>query len=876
MGRRVQVVIRLRPGEGGASCVSVGANKKEITVVDLSGIHASSTPREFHVDQVVQEDCGNEELFRSLVLGRIRSSVDEPDTSCFLAYGHTSSGKTHSIAGTDKEPGLLTLSAEALLHTYGVAEVAMLEVYGESVHDLLAQGERRVIRRRAGPDGTVIMVENLTSCSLTSMVEWKALSEFGMLARRTAPTERNSRSSRSHAIFTIKTRGMRLCLVDLAGSERQTTYSPQLNKESIAINKSLSRLSTVLEALSSARLKSDGSTSYVNFRDTALTVLLQRYLSGASMTVFLACIHPDTAFYYETMSTMRYTQRLKCINTKNAPKKPNEDMSLFQLGENQKLLEELMILRRIVGRQNEQREEYHYYDGEFRKVREETVIGRLPKDHCSDSLFQNHESALQESAPMISASIVGHRQRLLRYKDAMRVAGWLLSRILSELPELSVGFDDYFDTYLPSQVQVVGYISLMACMAPRDVNEAMGGLAFLDVGDIAMGLSMLDAGIPACVGLHRLTCGESNTWEAHEYDGVNRVFVLAFFEINEHLVEIMGDTHDAFECCGGLLTLEPLVPLAIVLCTPLDSSEELKENVLQHLVTLQGEQDGALESSIGGSSSLSQLTPMHTGIDGAMENPKLNLLKAMTQWRDDYAKEVTSSSDTESFSAAPLAEEIERQALNKLQVCSPFQESASVNSGEALSNEKLTILHLDHKLHAIYASSSSFSSESSSDSSVILGSKLPLLSPAVADEGQCQEISRTHMSSECPSESECDAEKGVGMPQSIDREVYGANQVGVYVSPADVHVDVYNRPYLPHAPQTNCYSIEEFPAYTVIARERSKSDKKDDCADCSATASAFPPEKERIYDKNEKKKKKKNLHRKRKPVLQGCHNCVVL
>ncbi|EKF31159.1 Unc104-like kinesin, putative [Trypanosoma cruzi marinkellei] len=752
----------------------------------------------------------------------------------------------------------------------------MLEVYGESVHDLLAQGERRMIRRRAGPDGTIIMVENLTCCSLMSMGEWKALSEFGMLARRTAPTERNSRSSRSHAIFTIKTRGMRLCLVDLAGSERQTTYSPKLNKESIAINKSLSRLSTVLEALSSARLKSDGSTSYVNFRDTTLTVLLQRYLSGASLTVFLACIHPDTAFYYETMSTMRYTQRLKCINTKNAPKKPSEDMSLFHLGENQKLLEELMMLRSIVGRQQEQQEGYHYYDDEFRKVREEKVTERLPKDHRSDFLYQNHESAPQESAPMTSRSIVGHRQRLLRYKDAMRVAGWLLSRILSELPELSVGFDDYFDTYLPPQVQVVGYISLMTCMAPRDVNEAMGGLAFLDVGDIAMGLSMLDAGIPACVGLHRLTCGECNTWEAHEYDGVNKVFVLAFFEINEHLVEIMGDTHDAFECCGGLLTLEPLVPLAIVLCTPLDASDELKENVLQHLIALQGEQDGALESSIGGSSSLSQLTQMRTGIDGTVKNPKLNLLKAMTQWRDKYVKEVTSSSDSESFSSEPLAEENGRQTLNELQVCSPFQESVSVNSGEAFSNEKTIINCLNNKVHAIYASSSSFSSESSSDSSVILVSKLSLLSPAAADEGQCQEVSRTHLSAECPSKSECDAEKGASMPESIDREIHGANQVEVSVSPADVHVDVYKKPYLPHAPQTIFYSFEESPAYTVTALERSKSDKKDDCADYSATASVPPPAKERIHDKNEKKKKKKYSHRKRKPVLQGCHNCVVL
>ncbi|ESL08368.1 kinesin [Trypanosoma rangeli SC58] len=626
----------------------------------------------------------------------------------FLAYGHTNSGKTHSIAGTGKEPGLLTLSAKAVLDFYGAAEVAMLEVYGENVHDLLAEGERRRIRRRSGPSGTVIVVENLTSCCLSSMEEWNAVSEFGMQTRRTAPTERNARSSRSHAIFIIKSRGMRLCLVDLAGSERQTTYSPQLNKESIAINKSLSRLSTVLEALSTARLNSDGTTSYVNFRDTTLTVLLQQYLSGASMTVFLACVHPNTAFYHETMSTMRYTQRLKRINTKNAPQRPSEDMSLFHPGEKQNLLAELMMLRKIVGGQQNQQHETHHYGQGFRSDGEETVVEGLMQGSRPVPSLLDHEAASQKNVSMSPAPSAEHRQRLLRSKDTMRVAGWLLSRILGELPEFSVGFDDYFDSYLPPQVQVVGYISLMACLAPRDLSEAMTSLAFLDVGDIAMGLSMLDAGIPACVGLHRLNCRGTNTWEAHEYDGVNRVFILAFFEVNEHLVEIMGNTHDAFECCGGLLTLEPLVPLAIVFCTPLDAPDEMKENILQHLVTLQGEQDSAFESSMGGSSPISQPTQRETSINALMEHPKLTSLEALRQWHDDCVKRATSSSDTEHSPAEPLAKEMERQAMNKSQLCSPFQESPSVNSGEVPPPNKLVGISIHCKTREILASSSSF------------------------------------------------------------------------------------------------------------------------------------------------------------------------
>ncbi|RNF22230.1 putative Unc104-like kinesin [Trypanosoma conorhini] len=876
MGRRIRVVVRLRPGEGGPSCVDVDAeNKNNLVVADLSGTHAGSAPRGFHVDQVVSEACGNDELFRDLVLGRIASSADEPDTSCFLAYGHTNSGKTHSIAGTGKEPGLLTLSAKAVLDAHGVAEVAMLEVYGESVHDLLAEGERRLIRRRSGPDGTVIVVENLTSCCLSSMEEWNAVSEFGMQTRRTAPTERNARSSRSHAIFTIKSRGMRLCLVDLAGSERQTTYSPQLNKESIAINKSLSRLSTVLEALSTARLNSDGTSSYVNFRDTTLTVLLQRYLSGASMTVFLACIHPNTAFYHETMSTMRYTQRLKRIHTKTAPRKPSEDMSLFHPGERQNLLAELMLLRRIVVRQQGQQQETSQYDNEFRNGGEEMAVDRLLLDPRPVSLLREQDPDPRENVSMSPAPSAAHRQRLLRSKDTMRVAGWLLSRILGELPELSVGFDDYFDSYLPPQVQVVGYVSLMACLAPRDLGEAMTSLALLDVGDIAMGLSMLDAGIPACVGLHRLSCRGTNTWEAHEYDGVNRVFVLAFFEVNEHLVEVMGDTHDAFECCGGVLTLEPLVPLAIVFCTPLDASDELKENILQHLVTLQGEQDGAFESSVGGSSPMSQFTQRENSLHALVEHPKLVSLEALGQWRDACVKRVTSSSDTELSPAAPLAEEIERQAMNKSQFCSPFQEPPSVDSGEVLLPKKPIESPIDRETHGILASPSFFLPESSTDSSVISGSRLSLPSPEVAGKEQAPESPSVDLPLDGSDLSESDTETETLTSESIDGEEHGVNKVDVSVSPADVRVEVNSGTAVPRPQQSTLRPIEEPPRNAFIPQGQCNGEDNTGVAKNPTTPFVRPLAKEVVSDAADKKKRR-HFHRNRGPVLQGCHGCAVL
>lgn len=898
MGRRIQVAVRLRPGEGGAPCVAVGSECEEnVVVTDLSGTHAATISRSFHVDQIIREDCTNEELFRRLVRDRILSSVDEPDTSCFLAYGHTNSGKTHSIVGTAAEPGLLSLSARSVLDVCGVAEVAMLEVYGEHVHDLLARGERRLIRRRSGPTGTVILVEGLTTCMITSMEEWGAVSEFGLQARRTAPTERNARSSRSHAIFTIKSKGLRLCLVDLAGSERQTIYSPQLNKESIAINKSLSRLSTVLEALSKVQLKPNGTASYVNFRDTTLTVLLQRYLCGASMTLFLACIHPDAQFYEETISTMRYTQRLRCIKTKNTPQRPIEDLSLFHLGEKHNLLTELVMLRKIVGEQQQQQQQqeeqqgHHHFTGDVGRVVESVTDKCVEHNGSSDFLPQVGDRISYNGGSRECRCVVERcRQRLLRSKDTMRVAGWLLSRILSQLPELFIGFDDYFDSYLPSQVQVVGYVSLMTCLPPRDVNEAKASLAFLDVGDIAMGLSMLDAGIPACVRLHSLSCSESTSWEAHEYDAVNRVFVLAFFEINEQLVEATGGSPDAFGCCEGFLTLEPLVPLAMVLCTPLNASDELKENILQHLVTLQGEQEGALERTMDNTPPPSPIVDKRQRGETVDSTGRLNTsaLQEVMQWRLECTKESDSSSSSYSLSpAAPLVEEIERQTMNLSKLCLPFQQLPSAHSRDQLGGLP-TAFSQRLCTHSFAISSTSSSSCSPRVSSHSLAASHSLVNADVETSSSSLSLTKkvqTEVLSKWNSrgnrlptfEDDMNTEdEGRGIPVSVDtRENNELDKSGGFVSLANVPVDACGKKISPlavdHSLLPPAREVTKTPVDSPKKEEENSAQvpARRSAATCGHSEHAGGTRK-----KGEKNKHK--LHRKREPVLEVCNACSVL
>ncbi|OBZ75576.1 Kinesin heavy chain [Grifola frondosa] len=129
----------------------------------------------------------------------------------------------------------------------------------------------------------------------------------------------NAESSRSHSIFliTIQQRNTEsgalktgnLYLVDLAGSEKvgKTGASGQTLEEAKKINKSLSALGMVINALT------DGKAKHVPYRDSKLTRILQESLGGNSRTTLIINCSPSSYNEAETLSTLRFGIRAKSI-----------------------------------------------------------------------------------------------------------------------------------------------------------------------------------------------------------------------------------------------------------------------------------------------------------------------------------------------------------------------------------------------------------------------------------------------------------------------------------------------------------------------------------------------------------------------------------
>ena len=108
----------------------------------------------------------------------------------------------------------------------------------------------------------------------------------------------------------------KLHLIDLAGSERlsKTDASGERLKEAQAINKSLSALGNVVEALGSKK------RSHVPYRDSKLTFLLRDSLKGNSKVLMFVNTSPVLWNAPETFCSLNFAARCRRVELGQASK----------------------------------------------------------------------------------------------------------------------------------------------------------------------------------------------------------------------------------------------------------------------------------------------------------------------------------------------------------------------------------------------------------------------------------------------------------------------------------------------------------------------------------------------------------------------------
>ncbi|KAK7398715.1 Kinesin-like protein kip2 [Neonectria punicea] len=279
-----------------------------------------------------------------------------------FAYGMTGTGKTFSMQGTASSPGVIPLAITDIFSYIRetpsrefLLRVSYLEIYNEKIHDLLSMPTGSGVGGNTQQDEIKLREDSKRGVYATPLKEEIVQSPTQLLrviargdqARRTASTQFNARSSRSHAVVQIVVEsreripggnasaeskrsglppgGVRvstLSLIDLAGSEK-AAESKERRQEGAHINKSLLTLGTVIAKLSEWKEKeakgADKDGKHLPYRDSKLTRLLQGALSGNSLVSILCTIQTGAGgstasannHTLETINTLKFASRAK-------------------------------------------------------------------------------------------------------------------------------------------------------------------------------------------------------------------------------------------------------------------------------------------------------------------------------------------------------------------------------------------------------------------------------------------------------------------------------------------------------------------------------------------------------------------------------------
>ncbi|GBG63061.1 hypothetical protein CBR_g36544 [Chara braunii] len=316
---------------------------------DIMVVHPgkSNSRRTFTFDKVFGMQTTQADVFMD-TKPLIRSVLDGFNV-CIFAYGQTGSGKTFTMSGpTNAKEGDWGVNYRALndLFSLGIARedtvryevaVQMLEIYNEQLRDLLSPDSNKKLEIRNNSQQNGLNVPDAQLVPVRSTQDVLELMKIGLKNRAVGATALNERSSRSHSVLTVHVQGKELTrggmirgclhLVDLAGSERldRSEATGERLKEAQHINKSLSALGDVIAALA---LKNN----HVPFRNSKLTQLLQDSLGGQAKTLMFVHISPDDESYGETISTLKFAERVSSVELGMA-KKNQESAELRDLRE---------------------------------------------------------------------------------------------------------------------------------------------------------------------------------------------------------------------------------------------------------------------------------------------------------------------------------------------------------------------------------------------------------------------------------------------------------------------------------------------------------------------------------------------------------------
>ena len=419
---------------------------------------------DYYYDNVFSTHDNNSKVYDHIAKRLVRRVMEGYHGTVF-AYGMTGTGKTFSMQGTASSPGVIPLAITDIFSFIRetpsrefLLRVSYLEIYNERIHDLLSMPtggvgggnvqQEEIKLREDSKRG--VYASPLKEEIVQSPTQLLRVIARGDQARRTASTQFNSRSSRSHAVVQIVVEsrervpgaavggdnrrggllpgGVRvstLSLIDLAGSEK-AAESKERRTEGSHINKSLLTLGTVIAKLSESKDKdakqADKDAKHLPYRDSKLTRLLQGALSGGSLVSILCTIQIGSVgsaaaantHTNETINTLKFASRAKNSIVSHA-KRAEEALGAGGDGGARVLLEryrmEILELRGQLETQAKNKSDKIEEEGRVRDVEEEMAREREAEHRHEEQMLEMQlaRTALKERIDHLNRLILSSK-----------------------------------------------------------------------------------------------------------------------------------------------------------------------------------------------------------------------------------------------------------------------------------------------------------------------------------------------------------------------------------------------------------------------------------------------------------------------------------
>ncbi|KAL7207440.1 hypothetical protein ACSBR1_029402 [Camellia fascicularis] len=271
---------------------------------------------------VFSADSSQDEVFAKMVNPLVDDFI-KGKSGMLAALGPSGSGKTHTVFGSPREPGMVSLALRKIFSSTEGRKIQLSRIFYLSMFEICSEGGKaeRIIDLSQDVGDLSIQqstIKCLHEVSISDVQQAESLIARGMLKRATAMTNSNSQSSRSQCIINIRSAPNKinevdlqsdnvvLTIVDLAGAEREKRTGNQGARllESNFINNTSMVFGLCLRSLLEHQTNPKKPLQK-HFQSSLLTRYLRDYLEGKKRMALILTVKSGEEDYLDSSFLLR-------------------------------------------------------------------------------------------------------------------------------------------------------------------------------------------------------------------------------------------------------------------------------------------------------------------------------------------------------------------------------------------------------------------------------------------------------------------------------------------------------------------------------------------------------------------------------------------